>query len=269
VLLGLDPVGPHDRPGEQAREARHRVLDVPAHERPRELLRQFRRMAACDVADIEPASEPNESWPTLFPVLEADSAVVLARVEIDVRDTDGCLDVLEVRVDGCIRTALIPTTTIQDLACGLAPELIGDLGDPRDAGGPRVDPDSIEWSEDALRLTFAVTAPLVPGTVTRRSIAITSLAERGWVEEDLYSVTYRPEHRHVVVHLADRPVNELVRLVVRGTGAMPVFGEDPVAPLAGIVGGPPGTVHEGHDAVLSLRNPLIPEADPDTSGAQS
>jgi hypothetical protein len=64
------------------------------------------------------------------------------------------------------------------------------------------------------------------------------------------------------VQLADRPVNELVRLVVRGTGSTPIVGADPTVPLAGLYGGPPGTRHDGHDAVLMFRNPL-------SGGAQS
>jgi hypothetical protein len=259
VLLGLDDVGDNDEAGEQALCALRRVVDAPQADRVHELLYQFRRMAAKDVADIEPASEANESWPTLFPVLDADAAVVVACVEIDVRETDGCVEIIEVRADSSARTALIPTTTIQELTCGLAPGVIGDVA-AADAGGPRVVGDSVAWSEDALVLDFEVTAALVPGSVTRRAVHLTSLAERGWVEEDLYAVEYDPDNLRVVVNLADRPVNELVRLIVRGTGGTPIFGEDPAVPLAGLVGGPPGTVNDGHDAVLTLRNPLISEA---------
>lgn len=261
VLLGLDPVGEDDKAGEQALRALRCVLDAPDDRRARELLHQFRRMAAKDVADLEPAHEPQENWPSLFPVLAADAAVVLACVEIDVRETDGCLEITEVRTDSSVRTALIPTTTIQELTCGLAPGLIGAVADG-DAGGPRVVPDSVGWSADLLTLTFEVTAPLVTGSVNRRAVQLTSLAERGWVEEDIYSVEYEEGSTRVVVNLADRPVNELIRLVVRGTGTTPVFGQDPPVPLAGLVGGPPGTVNDGHDAALTMVNPLF-------AGAQS
>jgi hypothetical protein len=259
VLLGLDSVGQEDRPGEQALRALRCVLERPEPERARELLRQFRRMAAKDVADIEPSHEDGESWPTLFPVLPADAAVVLACVEIDVRETDGCSEIVKVRPDIGVRTALIPTTTIQELTCGPAPGVLGDLAGA-DAGGPRVIPGSVVWGDEAMRLSFQVTAPLVPGSVTRRAVRLTSLAERGWIEEDLYSMEYDEGSLRVVVNLADRPANELVRLIVRGTGGTPVFGKDPAVPLAGLVGGPPGTVNDGHDAILTLRNPLIPGA---------
>ncbi|WP_412543361.1 hypothetical protein R8Z50_13040 [Longispora sp. K20-0274] len=255
VLLGLDEVGEDDPAGEEARAAQRAVIEEPPADRVAALVRAFRRLAARDVADLRPAAEPDGQGLTFYPVPEEDAGVVLARVQIDVRDNDGCTEIVEVRVDGGARTALIPTSTIQELTCGLAPGLLTDRTDP-DAGGPRVVPGSVAWSDDALLLTFEVTAPLVPGSVSRRSIRLTSLAERGWVQEDLYSVGYDGD-RQVSVTMADRPVNELVRLIVRGTGETPVFGADPAVPLAGVVGGPPGTAHDGHDAVLMLPNPLI------------
>jgi hypothetical protein len=258
VLLGLDDVGANDPAGEEARRALHRVLGREPGERAEALVKQFRRLAAWDVMDLAPASA--EGDPTLFPVLDADSGVLLARVEIDVRDRDGGTEIIEIRPpDPEVRTALLPTATIQELTCGSAPALLGEQAG-EDAGGPRVIPDSVHWSDDATRLDFEVTAPLVPGSVSRRAVQLTSLAERGWVEEDIYSVSYDDPELRVTVVLADRPINEIVRLYVRGTGRMPVFGREPAVPLAGLAGGPPGNVNDGHDAALTLRNPLMVEA---------
>jgi hypothetical protein len=267
VLLGLDPVGDDDAPGEQAREARDQVLSCPAERRPGELLSQFRRMAAHDVADLEPAPEParepGKTRATQFPALEKDSGVVLAHVDVTVKETAGQVYIDDVEPDCTCRTALIPTTTIQELLCGLSSVTFGELSAEAetDAGGPRVRADA-RMSTDGRLLTFQVTRRLVAGSVTRRAVHLTSLSERGWVEEDIYTVRYDPEHLRVEVQLADRPVNDLVRLVVRGTGSTPIVGEDPTVPLAGLDGGPPGTAHDGHDAVLMFRNPL-------SSGAQS
>lgn len=258
VLLGLDDVGEDDRPGEYALRALRHVLGRDPGERAEALLEAFRRLAAWDVMDLAPASEQGDGL-SLFPVLDADSAVVLARVEIDVRDRDGCNEII-IRPDPEVRTALLPTAIIQELTCGSAPALLGAKAG-EDAGGPRLIPDSVHCREGGTRLDFEVTAALVPGSVSRRAVQLTSLAERGWVEEDIYSVSYDDPERRVTVILADRPVNEIVRLFVRGTGSMPVFGRDPAVPLAGLVGGPPGSVNDGHDAVLTLRNPLMVEAE--------
>jgi hypothetical protein len=251
VLLGLDEAGKDDRAGEKAAAARRDVLSKPPAERPQAMLREFRRMAGADAADLMPAIEPGESWPTLFPVLESGSEVVLACVEIDVRDRDGCTEIIRVRTDSGERSPLLPTSVIQELTCAVAAAL--PASDGTYADGPRVIP-NVYWNEDATALWFAVTAPLMPASVSRRAVQLTSLAERGWVEEDIDSVRYDDAEQRVTVTLNAPPGNELVRLIVRGTGGAPVFGLDPATPLAGLAGGPPGDANDGHDAVLTLRN---------------
>jgi hypothetical protein len=251
VLLGLDEAGQDDRVGEKAAAARRDVLSKPPAERPQAMLREFRRMAGADAADLVPAIEPGESWPTLFPVLESGSEVVLACVEIDVRDRDGCTEIIRVRTDSGERSPLLPTSVIQELTCAVAAAL--PASDGTYADGPRVIP-NVYWNEDATALWFAVTAPLMPASVSRRAVQLTSLAERGWVEEDIDSVRYDDAEQRVTVTLNAPPGNELVRLIVRGTGGAPVFGLDPATPLAGLAGGPPGDANDGHDAVLTLRN---------------
>ncbi len=254
VLLGLDEVGTQDPAGKEALKAVELVAHTSPDDRARELLRQFRRLAALDVVDLRPATEAGADSPTLFPVTEDHAAVVLACVEIDVREDNGCAEITEVRYDTSCRTALLPTATIQDLTCGLAPGLISPEGD-RDARGPRVLPGSLQWTADGRVLSFAVTAPLNAGSL-RRAVHLTSLSERGWVDEDIDAVRYDPAGPAVLVEMADRPINELVRLIVSGTGPTPVFGSDPPVPLAGVVGGPPGTKNDGHDAVLTFANPI-------------
>jgi hypothetical protein len=76
------------------------------------------------------------------------------------------------------------------------------------------------------------------------------------VDEDIDAVRFDSEGPAIVVDLADRPVNEIVRLIVKGTGSTPVYGAFPPVPLAGVSGGPPGTVNDGHDAVLVFANRL-------------
>ena len=255
VLLGLDELGEDDPAGERAFAALRGVLGRSPDEQPAAMLREFRRMASADAADLAPAGEPGENWPTLFPALDSSSGVLLACVEIDLRDRDGSSEITCVRPDWGVRTTLLPTSAIQELTCAVTPALPTQAA-AADIGSPRVIPE-IEWNEDATVLRFGVTAPLTHGSVTRRSVQLTSLAERGWVEEDIDSVTCDDSELQVTVTLAAPPGNELIRLIVRGTGGAPVFGRDPAVPLAGLAGGPPGDVNDGHDAVLTLRNPLM------------
>lgn len=251
VLLGLDQAGADDQAGEQAAQARARVAEGPDESRASEFLREFRRLAALDNAELRAAAEPGTSDLTWFPVLDKDAAVTLACLEMDVRDADGCTTIENVGIRLDCRTALLPTATIQELTCGLGPAAASDADE--DAGGPRVLAADVTWSDDERTLYIPVSAELNPGSV-RRAVRITSLSRRGWVDEDIDAVRYDPAGPAIVVDMADRPVHELIRVVVKGTGSTPVYGTDPPVPLAGLWGGPPGAVNDGHDAALTFAN---------------
>jgi hypothetical protein len=116
-------------------------------------------------------------------------------------------------------------------------------------------------------LVVPVTAPLDEGSF-HGAVGITSLSagrERGWVVEDLYNTRYDATRMAIVVELADRPINDLIRVIVKGTGPRPVMGADPMVPLAGLVGGPPGTKYDGHDAVWTFENTLTGRGNASTS----
>jgi hypothetical protein len=244
VLLGLDKVGgDQDAAGRLAAELRQAVADEPVDRRVRALLRAFRELAALDVADLEPAKEDGDLCPSLFPITEDDAAVVLASVKVTTRGDE----VLTVEPSLRPRRSLIATGTIQELACGLAPALVGAGSEP-DAGGPRVVRQSVHWP-DANRLTFKVTSPLLEGSLRDHPVVVTSLSERGWVREDIERIGYDDPTRTVTLVLHDPPAYDHVRVIVRGTGPTPVTGADYV-PLAGLEGGSPGTAADGHDAVL-------------------
>lgn len=253
VLLGLDEVGRDDPSGQEGMGAREAVSQAPAEERAGLLLRQLRRLAALDCTQLRPASEPGVTDLTYFPVIEPDAVVPLACVTLDLKDADGCTTIEDVHADAICRTALLPAATIQELVGALAAAGAGDAVVP-DAGGPRVQADGVVWSPDERRCSLPVTAALNPGSL-RRAVRITSLSQRGWVDEAIDTVRYQADTREIVIELADRPVNPLVRVVVRGTGSTPVYGEEPAVPLAGLQGqGPPGTATDGHDAVLTFEN---------------
>ena len=230
VLLGLDEaVGPA---GDEALAARRRVARTQPDRRVAALLRQFRALAARDVAGLHPAREQGDAYSPWFP--SDDVAVVLARIEIDIRDTDGSGEIDQVRSDVTARTVLLPTSTIQELTCGLAAGVISPES-AADAGGPRVT--SARWADDGRVLEIHVDTELEQASL-RRAIQITSLSPRGWVDEgdNIDSVLYVPGDGgdpKIVIEMADRPIHEVVRVIVRGTGPFPVLGADPPVPLAG------------------------------------
>ncbi|WP_127500898.1 hypothetical protein [Actinoplanes solisilvae] len=252
VLLGLDQVtGPDDEAGHQATEAAQRVTAAPPAERAATMLHEFQAMAAHDGMDRRPAQQPGDPAPGLFPALDDDAAVVLAAVTITVRDADDNKEIRKVVPDPCVRRTLLPTATIQDLTTGENP----DATPGGDAGGPRVIPGSLHWSDNDRCLSIDLTAA-VNESSAEDAVTVTSLSDRGWVTEDINRIEHQPGPPHqLLIHLDDRPAYPLVRVLVRGTGDRPVYGTDPPVPLAGIVGGPPATEHDGHDAALTMPNP--------------
>jgi hypothetical protein len=70
----------------------------------------------------------------------------------------------------------------------------------------------------------------------------------GWQMSAIPIASYGGETNTVKLEL-DSDISGRVRLIAFGTGPTPLLGAD-LAPLAGAVGGPPGTTHEGHDFVF-------------------
>jgi hypothetical protein len=253
ALLGLDRDSAHASDA-QVVEALRRVREAPVERRPGVLLHEARCLAALDVTEIVPPKESGTPHPGLFPVEPADAPVVLARLCLDV-DPDGCVSLCE-PIDSCVRRALLPTATIQDLLCGDAPGLLDD--DPAtDAGGPRLK-GSLHWDEDLKGFGFWLTEPAAEGS-QEYAVEVSSLSTRGagWAHEECRRIRLRKKGRRVAVQLEGAPSYALVRVVIRGTGSTPLYGAHPRVPFAGRVGGPPGTREDGHDAVVTQHFPQL------------
>lgn len=252
VLLGLDSLSSDDdEAGRQALAEAHRVTAVSTERRARELLWAMRRLAAADVIDLHPLTHSQLDCPGPFPVDDDDAPVVLARMSIDVTESAGCVRVGTVEIDPLVRRAVLPTTTIQELVCGLAPGLIG-LDQQTDAGGPRLRKGTLRWSAERTQLHFWLTRRAAPGS-QEEAVAISSLADdgRGWAEDDVRRVRLDHDGLRVLVDLDHPPSYPTIRVMVRGTGRSPLFGADPRVPFAGNEDGPPGTADDGHDAVVT------------------
>jgi hypothetical protein len=261
VLFGLERVGKDDPAGREAEAARREIQALPAAQRPAEMLRRMRCLAAADAADLCAGREEGAEAPLPFPVAGAQAAVVVACVKIRVRDDDGCTSVDRVSVDECCRCTLVPTATISDLLAGMATQLAEGRDDCQDTEeGPRIRAEHSEWQKERTRLVMPVNRALTGASLRRRAVSVSSLTEKGWSELRVESVQYDDEQLLVVVEL-ERPAEGLVRVVVKGTGPTPVYGVSPAAPLAGVVGGPPVFSQEGHDAVLTL-SAVPPKGEP-------
>jgi hypothetical protein len=234
---------------QDVRDAIATVEAAQPHVRAGALVREFRRLAARDVTERAPKSEQGDTEPGLFPVREEDAGVVLARLTARVSRQGDCVTAGDVEVDDDVRTALLPTLTIQELTCGRAPSLFG-AQSMEDAGGPRLVPGSVTWSRGNSRVTFDVTQPIAEGS-QEYGVEVTSLSARGrgWAPSHIDRTYLQQDGTRVVVELDESPAYPTARVVIRGTGMTPLYGQEPRVPFAGVDGGPPGSEFDGHDAV--------------------
>lgn len=268
-----DPL-PEDREIVQERE-RIRTLDEDA--RPPEWLAVFRRLAALDEMDLGPAETPEVGGATLFPAPD-DTCVVLARVAITLRARDGGFELASAEVDNTVRPTHVATSTIQELLRGPVPVPaspepgseeeeaggggggIGELAPPpsappatgaADAGGPRIDPASVRLEGEAV--TFTATHRLSRASVQARAFSVSSYDNRdGWHNLEIRNASVDGTGKRVRLDLYTGFGGNRVRIIARGTGSTPLLGSSGV-PLAGAVGGPPGSAHDGNDFVLMLK----------------
>ncbi len=122
--------------------------------------------------------------------------------------------------------------------------------DDGDAGGARIDPDSVVLEGRSIR--FFSTRPLSPRSVIDpRSVRVSAFDEvDGWTLPGIRRISYNRRKQRVTVQLLEAPGDEvrLLRIVARGTGRTPLLDKEGI-PLAGVSGGPPGSRHDGHDFV--------------------
>ena len=247
ALLGIDPDSPYAAPDGEAADAAMRVAAAPPDRRAAALLAEVRCLAARDATELRPPDEPGTGRSGLFPVEPGSVPVALARLCLDVEE-GGCVRLRG--IDTCVRRALLPTSTIQDLLCGDAPAVLG-ADCARDAGGPRLD-GGLVWNDDKNHFTFRLTAPAAAGS-EERAVEVSSLSDRGkgWAREEIRQIGLSHDGMSVRVELEHRPSYALVRVIIRGTGRTPLYGRSPRVPFAGRPAAPPGTSDDGHDAVIT------------------
>ncbi|MEO8333805.1 MAG: hypothetical protein ABI664_02450 [bacterium] len=122
-----------------------------------------------------------------------------------------------------------------------------------DAGGPRVDPASATI-KSSRRISLDFSAPLSLRAVGVEQFSVTAFSSKGgWTTLDISDVKLDSAANTVVLEMKDTiTASSTIRLIARGTGPQPLLGTDHV-PLAGAIGGPPGSVNDGHDFVIMLR----------------
>jgi len=232
--------------------------DLPRQ--PTDWLDAFRAVAAHAASEFAPPGYREGGEGTqLFPE-NAPGSILLADLPhvILEKDTDDAWRTTVDVVDLSVRRTHLPTVLIEEL---IAEALTGHIASTpeSDAGGPRVRRMVISGN----RILVDLTADILQGTLDRalqvRSIdrAATDPVWSGPIDVQL---TYAPATTEapprVSIRLPDYVEGDIwYRVVLRGTGPTPLAGMSGlrIVPLAGRVGDPPGSIHDGHDAVAILR----------------
>ena len=259
---------PDDAKYDDVRLRREAILALPLEQQPAAYLAAFRDFAAFDEIDLGPQVDAAGAINSLFP--EDPTEVVLANVAgVVVGAAAGVvgsalLDPLPAP-DVRVRPSHVATSTIQELLCG--PLFSGTLAtapppaspvspDARATaatGGARIDP-ATSSIDSPRRISLGVVGALDSASVSTTQCTVTTYTKAdGWSTLDLSDVRLSPDGAVLIIALKESvPKQQLVRVVVRGTGPQPILGSD-LTPLAGTVGGPAGTPHDGHDAAIMLQ----------------
>jgi hypothetical protein len=207
-----------------------------------EFLRQFRALAAADEMDLEPG-QTADGVTSLFPA--GDESVVLADLlSVHLEPAAAGLAMTSVVIRNDVRKVVVPTTTIQELGrCG---DAIAGPSTGTGSPGPRV----VDATLSARRFTLTVDRPLAVASVTAGAFSLTQFdAADGWSVLEPKQVGCDATGKVVTIDLKENPGGQPVRLVARGTGAIPLLGKDGV-PLGGAGGGAGGAAVSGNDFVF-------------------
>lgn len=263
LLFGLEPAREKDGAvvddDQAVLDARAEVLAKAADDQPLAYLEALRRFAPLDAIQMSPAVAPEGGQVARHPALE-DEPLVLADVRgIVLEGERGAWKLTAGEIDNGVRQAHVATATIQELLCGPVLGAAaaaaeggggggGGPGAPADAGGPRGLPETV--AIDNRTITFQVNKPLHPGSLGSEGFRVSAF-DAGWEHYKVRDADFDAASSTVKLTLRAAPGGDLLRLVALGTGTAPVLGTD-LVPLAGAVGGPPGTRDRGNDFVRML-----------------
>lgn len=252
LLFGLtepqvDDVGAPTSADQAVLDARAAVAALAPGDQPAAWLESFRRFATADTIDLEPATVDGMTSRFAAP---DDAGVLLASLHgIHLLRGPHGWDVDAAPVDVTVRPNHVATATVEELLCGPACGS-GDGGAapaaPPDAGGPRIDRQSVVTTPRTVTLT--ADKPLAPDSVAPDAFSVTAFTDTGWNRLEVRAVTLDDARLTVTLRLRESISGDLLRVIAKGTGPAPLLGAD-LVPLAGAVGDPPASPHDGNDFV--------------------
>ena len=222
-----------------------RIQALPVAQQAAEWLKAFHRFAALDEIDLRPATSADGARTLLFPGQENDCVVLADVTELVLAKKDNQWVLSGGKVDTSVRPSHVATTTIQDLLCG---RLIAASESQAEDTGPRVNPASVNLSVPNV-VMLTLDKEILEASINPNAFSVTWFnAAEGWHTLSVVSAEYGGGETKTIKLELGGNMNGRVRLIVFGTGPSPLVGIDMV-PLAGAVGGPPGTPHDGRDFV--------------------
>jgi hypothetical protein len=251
LLFGLDEPkkkegSPTDnRPEDQAvLDELKKIQALPGAQQAAARLEAFHRFAALDEIDLQPAKSEDGARTLFFPGRDDDPVLLADIAGLVLTRNDNGWVLSGGTVDNAVRPSHVATTTIQDLLCGMLLRATPTAEDR----GPRVKPDSVVILT-AKEIMFSVDKELHEASIVPAAFSVTSFdQDKGWQKVNILNASYGGGETNTVNLELKSALKGRVRLIVSGTGPTPLLGAD-LAPLAGAVGGPPGTPHDGNDFV--------------------
>jgi len=240
-------------------DAQADILALPASEQPAAYLQWMRHFSALDEMAMQPAEVNQGETFSIFPAAEPGAIPLADILQLRLLPTESGWSINGGGVDNTIRPVHLPTSTIQELVCGPAFSATGEAPEPappvpteEDAGGPRVDAESLTIIGEFIQFTI-VGNPLMKASVDARGISVTSFDVRdGWISSDIKNVKYNQKNQQVEVELRDAPGGNLLRVIVKGTGPNPFLGRNRI-PLAGSTESVAGSKFDGNDFVAMIK----------------
>jgi len=234
-------------------DERNAILVLPNGEQPRAWLDALRRFAAEDAVAMGPQVSPSGDTMSQAPLAEPAELVLANLTDLTLKDAT----VQSGDADNTVRDTLIATSTIQELLCGPPVNTVpGELPDApteaEDAGGPRIDTDSVVLEEGELLMDHEGPRLLANSLTADVSVFVALYdANTGWVNLGIGDIVYDRDQKRISVPLPGAPAAGLFRVLVKGSGLTPVLGRrgQQRIPLAGAIGGDAGGPVEGNDFI--------------------
>src|SRR5215472_1542446 len=213
---------------------RNRILGLASADQPGAYLAAFRKYAALDEIDLHPATGPDGSTVLRFPAGD-DTVILLANITgITLDDQGGTMKLTGANVDRSVRPSHVATATIEELLCGLH------LPAPVQTG-PQIKAGTVSISAGSTTVTLQTDSDVNPNSVKPVAFSVTSFdPASGWTDLVVSAAAWTGATKTIQLTLTTAPkAGTHVRLIVHGTGPMPVMGANNI-PLGGTDTSPDG-----------------------------